>query len=114
MASTNINDDACCTKMRQDQNKNMVDYQFFGPKYSSSCNAAVPRQDATNTYANYQTLPPNLIKQESALTGRMTHLNKCNVRCPGGDLDSLENQTKSLPELCPIISKRVQSDFCNL
>jgi hypothetical protein len=113
MASNNINDDACCIKMRQNQNKNMVDYQFFAPKYSSSCSATVAPKDATNTYATYQTIPADLIAQESALTGRQTRLNKCNLRCPGGDMDSLKNQTETIPELCPIISKRTQNDFCN-
>ena len=114
MASNNINNDACCIKMRQEQNKNMVDHQFFLPKFSSSCNASVPKEDAANMYATTRALPPHLIRQESTLRGTMTHLNRCNVRCPGGDLDSLENKTKTVPELCPIISTTIKSDFCNL
>ena len=113
MASNNINDDACCIKMKENQNKGMVDYHFFNPQHGASCNASVPKADATNTYATYQSLPADLLSQESALTGRMTRLNKCNVRCAGGDVNSLENKTETLPEFCPIISRRTQSDYCN-
>ena len=114
MASNNINDDACCIKMRQEQNKNMVDHQFFLPKFSSSCNASVPKEDAANMYANTRAIPPHLIGQESTLSGRGTHLNRCNVRCPGSDIKDMENKVKTVPELCPIISTRIQNDFCNL
>ena len=113
MASNLINDDACCIKMRHKQNNDMVSYQFFEPKHNSSCTSAVPKKDATNTYAVVQALPNDLLAQESALTGRQTRLNKCGLRCPGGDLDSLKNQTETLPEFCPIISKSVSNNFCN-
>ena len=104
MASNNINDDECCIQMRQNQNKEMVDYQFFDKKYSSSCNATIAPKEATNTYGNYQALPNGLLATESILTGRMTRINKCNQTCPGGDISKLTSDGIPPPELCPIIS----------
>ena len=114
MASNNINDDECFLQMRQNQNQEMVDYQFFNQKYSSTCNATISPKEATNTYGSYQAMPVDLLETESALTGRMTRVNKCNQTCPGGDIGKMHSDGVPPPELCPIISRVSTADFCNV
>jgi len=114
MASNNINDDSCVIQQRQDVNNKMTNWQFFGPKYTSSCNANITPQEATNTYGTYHAMPVDLLETESALTGRMTRINKCNQKCPGGDISQLTTNGVPPPELCPIISRSTNTDYCNL
>ena len=105
-----INQDSCAVKMRDMQNTEHADYQFFNVT-QTSCNTAIAEEDALNLYTDTRSVPMNLIDQESALKGLGVRSNKCGIVCGGKGGDVQPQQTYH-PEFCPIISTRATKSHC--
>ena len=108
MADTRLSQDKCYINEQLQQNKQLYKYHMtdFG---AESCSNEIPFDNSVQMYSGqYQSMPVNLIDNDSALRGLGTHHTKCGIACGGGKAP-VQNIPPSVPELCPIIQQKLPS-----